>query len=499
MSNRIKGDQHEKGAVLPLVAASLFLLIGLAAFATDLGWFYVNTNRVQRAADAAALAGVIHMPQRFDLATSSAEELATTNGYEPGVDSAVVTVSQVPGQPSQLEVEVTDAVDTFFLKVFGMSTQTISRSSRAEFLPPLPMGSPDNRFGNDPVDGVMTDFWANIHGRYTDTRMGDAFSSFCRDNSGSGNDNCPQSPAYRSSRGYVYGIDTTSGVSDFTVYVLDGAFNFDNLPFPNGDNIRTGDHNDFCGTWPGCPGPHTTFTLYAPDPTPLDLSDNAVICTHSYPPQPQKGGAAPWVPGDWDVPKPCFTVISPQPGIYPLEVEINALPAVNDDGLNRYSVKVESGAGSPRLYALGDMSIFNNFSGSNTQFYLAEVSDTYAGKMFIVELYDPGDAQANVSNKIHILDPSGTDLASCGVYTRDEVTDSWTSLGTFSPCVIDATRSANDYNGKWLKVEVNLPDTYNCGTWCWWKVRYEYGGTASDSTTWRAYMEGNPVHLVPLG
>ena len=119
--------------------------------------------------------------------------------------------------------------------------------------------------------------------------------------------------------------------------------------------------------------------------------------------------------------------------------------------------------------------------------------------MFIVELYDPCDAQANVSNKIHILDPSGTDLASCGVYTRDEVTDSWTSLGTFSPCVIDATRSANDYNGKWLKVEVNLPDTYNCGTWCWWKVRYEYGGTASDTTTWRAYMEGNPVHLVPLG
>ena len=59
--HRIK-DGEDRGAALALVAASLVVLMGMAAFGTDLGWFYLNASRVQRAADAAALGGVIWMP-----------------------------------------------------------------------------------------------------------------------------------------------------------------------------------------------------------------------------------------------------------------------------------------------------------------------------------------------------------------------------------------------------------------------------------------------------
>jgi len=31
---------------------------------------------------------------------------------------------------------------------------------------------------------------------------------------------------------------------------------------------------------------------------------------------------------------------------------------------------------------------------------------------------------------------------------------------------------------------------------CWWKVRYNYPDESTDTTTWSAYIEGNPVHLV---
>ena len=30
----------------------------------------------------------------------------------------------------------------------------------------------------------------------------------------------------------------------------------------------------------------------------------------------------------------------------------------------------------------------------------------------------------------------------------------------------------------------------------WWKIRYNYGGTTQDTTTWEAHIEGNPVKLV---
>lgn len=52
-----KRFHDQKGAVLLLMALSMLILLGFAAFAIDLGYSYVVRNELQNAADAAALAG----------------------------------------------------------------------------------------------------------------------------------------------------------------------------------------------------------------------------------------------------------------------------------------------------------------------------------------------------------------------------------------------------------------------------------------------------------
>jgi hypothetical protein len=43
---------------------------------------------------------------------------------------------------------------------------------------------------------------------------------------------------------------------------------------------------------------------------------------------------------------------------------------------------------------------------------------------------------------------------------------------------------------------MDLPSDYAC-TNCWWKMNYGYASGVNDTTTWRAYIRGNPIHLVP--
>lgn len=488
----MKRFTNDHGAVLPLVGFMMATLLGLAAFATDLGWFYLSANRVQRAADAAALAGVVYMPDGFSTtASDTARQVAAANGFNDGSANVVVTPERVlepdgSYAPFKLEVTVSVDVPTFFLRVFGKDQQSITRHAVAEYVPPLPMGSPGSTFGNDPTTGSWVGFWANIHGKYTDTRMGDAYSSWCPDGSGSGKNCAPSpNPSYRD-RGYLYGVEVSSGTSSFTVNTMDLA-----LHTPGSDYLRTGDHN-VCG---GCGGNghSVTATLYYPDATPLDISDNVPVpgCTVTKGPEAEQPASAPYV---WE---PLCTIPNPTPGVYPLQIKVTTPKASDDTGLNRYSLNVTGVGATPRLYGIGDISIFNNISATTSDFYLAQVNTAYHGKTFMVELYDPGDAQNNVSNIISFIGPDGTPwTGGCTIRIRDEVTDSWSNLTSHpagQPCTIDATRPAHDYNGKWLQVQLPLPDTYTGG---WWKVHYDYAGTAQDTTTWRAYMLGNPIHLM---
>ena len=85
-----------------IMSALLILpLLAFAGFATDVGSWYAQASRMQRAADAAALAGVVWLPDATQ-AETVALDVAERNGFADGVDGITVTVQQVG--PDRLNV-----------------------------------------------------------------------------------------------------------------------------------------------------------------------------------------------------------------------------------------------------------------------------------------------------------------------------------------------------------------------------------------------------------
>ncbi len=477
---------------LPFVALILTLLLGLAAFAVDLGWFYLNATRVQRSADSAALAGVVHMPYDFDQAETDALSLAGTNGYAVDADTTV-TVAPVPSQQNQLQVTISDTIDTFFLRALGRETQEITRTARAEFIPPLPMGSPLNQFGDNPgcwpggtPTGTCNNFWASIQGHYNGAGWGDLYSSRCLGwGNGSSCTGGTSPKGFNSSwrdRGYLYAVEVPAGATGgLVIELFDPAFR------PNGTSASPIGDRYIQGT---TTGPTIEFTLYEPTTTPLVLSSTTPVagCSQSYTPSTWPGGTPPWT-------TLCTAPVSLGPGIYPLQVRIGQ---TTTRAHNRFSIRATASGVSPRVYALGDMSIYATTSGV-TEFYLADVQPVHAGKTFTVELWDAGDASGSTSATVQIRGPGGTTYNCSWSSTKGDSGTSSTCIKTTEFGGDTNYTCSNCYNNHLLTFSVPLPANYTCTTDCWWKVRYTYPAslTVTDTTTWRAYIEGNPVHLVP--
>src|SRR4249920_2480745 len=82
------------GQLLVLFAVSILVLTGITAIVVDVSWYWANTLRVQRAADAAALAGAVWLPGQPVTAYSTARAEAVKNGYSDGVGSVVIIPTQ---------------------------------------------------------------------------------------------------------------------------------------------------------------------------------------------------------------------------------------------------------------------------------------------------------------------------------------------------------------------------------------------------------------------
>ena len=514
--------REESGATLIIAAMVLVILMGMAGFAVDYGWLYWNGIKIQHGADAAALAGVIYEPGNQTLAYSEARGAASENGYIHLSGSTVTPVdflddSSAVDNANQLAVTVSHSVPTFFMKVFGINDVSITKRAVAEYALPLAMGSDLPYFGQDPTDPSRNpNFWANIHGYYTGRKMGDRFASQC-DSGGSGS-GCTANDEARPtvsrginngmadlSGGYIYGIDTTGASGSLSVDIFDGTF------FRGGgDLILAGDNPQG-----GSQGPTTVFLLYAPDPTPLDTSDNKLLCKVTYAPQDSFAdfngdgsvNASDDVDGDgdldwddvshanglgptgfaalWDNLCTINTGTEGQ-GIYPLRVVIED-PGGNDDrGLNRYSMRASTSVGSPRFFGLGDMAAYVNFASNKATFNLAEVPEVHAGKELVIELWDPDSG----NSAVRIERPDGT-LPECSW----NATDGSGSGGALIPCNITGY-GPQQFNDHHMQIRIAIPNTYSCTTDCWWTIEVTYNGGANDTTTWSARIEGNPVKLV---
>lgn len=144
-------DEAGYAAALVAILASV-LFLGMAAVGVDTARWYVEVEDVQKAADAAALAGVTYMPNEFDKAKSTALSVTAKNGFDDAHADVVVTVG-VGSKPSELKVTVSSRVKNTFGSGMGLRSAWITRSAVADYTAPAPMGSPCNTFGNEPPGG----------------------------------------------------------------------------------------------------------------------------------------------------------------------------------------------------------------------------------------------------------------------------------------------------------------------------------------------------------
>ncbi len=137
----------ERGQALVLFVLLSLVLIGSVAIVTDVSWLWYGNQRMQRAADAAALAGAIYLPGDPAKAYSTARDEATKNGFTGGVNGVTVTPLQDTVNKRRLNVTVTGSVGAFFAQALGISSFASSATGRAEYYLPVPMGSPENYYG----------------------------------------------------------------------------------------------------------------------------------------------------------------------------------------------------------------------------------------------------------------------------------------------------------------------------------------------------------------
>ena len=225
-TRRLQGDD---GYVLAMAGLLIVPLVVMTALAVDVGAWYAQATRMQRTADAAALAGVPMMPN-FAAARVAALSVTQRNGY---ADSSV-TVANDPLYPNRLRVSIDGEGDRYFSGAGGVKKQMLSRFAVAEFNRNLQMGSPINFLGKDPdVDpdnlaarsGAQQPMWLNTSGYMSPKSSGDQFtSSNCSGSTSSiiapCNGSGPGSNPEFSPDGYYYLVDVTAphGPLDIQVY-----------------------------------------------------------------------------------------------------------------------------------------------------------------------------------------------------------------------------------------------------------------------------------------
>jgi len=74
------GRSREAGQTLVLITVMMMGLLGVAGFAIDYGFWALNKNQVQSAADASALAGASQIPAGQASAGSTAQSQYAKNG-----------------------------------------------------------------------------------------------------------------------------------------------------------------------------------------------------------------------------------------------------------------------------------------------------------------------------------------------------------------------------------------------------------------------------------
>jgi Flp pilus assembly protein TadG len=191
---RVEARHGERGYIMVTTVIMLPLLLILVSAATDVTYYYSKTVEIQRIADTSALAGVVRMPNLPD-AQNVAYEVAVRNGMQNANAGVTVTAEAPTGTNRRLKVTVRDTrVKLFFGSLFK-EYWDITRTSTAEYVSNIPLGSVLNAIGTgdltgavDPATGLPTvtgnglsatpqNFWLSVAGPCAAKEAGDQLSS----------------------------------------------------------------------------------------------------------------------------------------------------------------------------------------------------------------------------------------------------------------------------------------------------------------------------------
>jgi len=547
---------QESGYVAVLMSIVMLLMFSMAAFAVDVGNWYLTGQRLQNAADAGALAGVPYLPATPREAFEVAGDNVANNGFiAAGHVGAGDTVNatldtRLAGSPTRLRVTVGSTVSNAFGSLLGVSETTIVRTSVADYSGPVPMGSPCNRFGNDPDPGPTTageqcakvtgTFWANVGSISMNKAAGDAYqNTVCnRALDSQVADNCSGVGGINadySSDGYFYRVKLNEPVNDLVLQAFDpalisvgdncgsasliGASSARNTVTDNWEvRYATGGSSEFC-TGDGHKGstdrlPVTTqFTVRQALETssPLDPLSYPVLSTGTCGEKTFPGHYGP-LAGALDAASPGYKddvarafrnwvtlceISSAPAGEYLIQVKTNGLgtdhagPGHNRFALRAYSSTDETAADSIGIAGLSRMALYANAPSSLTEFHLARLDSGAASKTFTVKLFDIGDSNTQGTIQLKAPSDSGVTFTNCtGSRPGVPVTD----------CSFPVTNLL--FDGRWQTLELKVPADYSCDDLdpnaCWVTLEYDYGTGAAprDTTSWTATLGGDPVRLV---
>ncbi len=518
---------EETGQSLMIVALSFMLFMALMGIAIDIAWFQYNVDKMQRAADAGALAGVVYLPGNVAGAQTAAANAVKRNGYENGVGGATVTVGQEPANDKMIRVTVAAPVPTFFARMFGNVTFPGTRNARAEFVLPVPMGSPQDYFGiyqlcqsggacvpvhDAPTAGsgpalASQGFWGAVITSGGQRSNGDAYSPAY---DGGASPNASYDP-----NGYTYIVDFPTGTVAGEVWLFDPAF----CATGHGSSsyLGTGDH------WIGTGGqPVTTeYRLWDMNGTPYTTTDDTLLASKTYSSQNQVDKSANYK-GDQkysdggydgsssadcsaDVNHNNWVLMPSAPltdGQYRLQVTTSNAGNLGTSAENMFGIEVKSNIGTgARVYGQSRMVAYANVAAGASLFYLAQIPAVHAGKTLEIKLFDPGDVGGNAT--LRIKKPTSTGYVDATFsYTANG--GSGSQSGTNVTSLVTASSGTTLYNNAWVTITIVLPTNYGSGGLtppgepepAWWKIEYTITSAGNDTTTWETNIRGNPVHLV---
>jgi hypothetical protein len=127
----VKRNPRELGQALLAATFGLVVLLGAAGLAVDVGYLRYQRRLQQSAADSAALAGAAEAAAGN--ATAAARQDASLNGYTNGVNNVTINVNGAfPfGTQTGVQVQVSAVHPTFFMRIFGVNTATVSTAAVA--------------------------------------------------------------------------------------------------------------------------------------------------------------------------------------------------------------------------------------------------------------------------------------------------------------------------------------------------------------------------------